>query len=108
MDKGNLTLCSHSNEIGLFYTESLDAASNTWREPDALQVHVTVEVVSTMQKAVDKKAPSRGSFHYVATDYGEHVICVSVSGQSGWFSSGSVVRFSPCLGVCTHLILLSL
>ena len=44
-----------------------------------------------MQRIVDKKADAKGTFNFVASDYGEHVICVSTSASAGWFSSASVV-----------------
>ena len=52
------------------------------------------KVVNTMQRVVDKKADAKGTFNFVASDYGEHVICVSTSASAGWFSSASVVRKS--------------
>ena len=87
---------------GIFSTQVQDEKTKAWRDANEVQVHVTVEVLSkshqevvnTLQRAVDKKAANKGSFNFVASDYGEHVICVSTSAQEGWFSTASVVRFS--------------
>lgn len=67
--------------LGQFSTQVLDIKSNTWTEDPKLKVHLTVDVESTLAREADKTAGPKGIFNFVASEYGTHVVCVSVSGQ---------------------------
>jgi hypothetical protein len=66
--------------MGQFSTEALDEKTKLFKEDPALKVHITVDVEQTHAREVEKTAGSKGVFNFVASEYGTHVVCVSVTG----------------------------
>lgn len=76
--------------LGQFH--AMTQTDTVWKEDPKLKVHITVDVESTMAREADKTAGPKGIFNFVASEYGTHVICVSVSGHQS-----SPVRFHMAL-----------
>jgi hypothetical protein len=76
----------------VFKAETMDD-NGRYSESPSISVHITVDVPHAVQRPVDKRAGSSGTFNFIAADYGEHVICVTASSNTDTWTNPHPVRF---------------